>query len=592
MCGIAGKISAKPFPMDIVLEMGNRLKHRGPDDHGFFAEHQGGIIHSYGTDNQRPPRSLQVLAAIVHQRLAIVDLSPQGHQPMPNEDASLWLVCNGEIYNAPELRERLQGCGHIFSSRSDSEVILHGYEEWGEGVVLRLRGMFAFALWNTDNKTLFCARDPMGIKPLYYRHTGEGFSFASEIKAFLAEPDFSVEPEFKAINQYLQYSFPLDDITWFKGVRSLLPGHTLHLGRKGLQVRKYYEFSSHPTSNPSGHSPEALHATLKDAVNSHLMGDVDIGFHLSGGLDSSGLVALAASLLPRSFHTFSGRFQEGPQFDEKEYLDEVRRRFETTHHETIPTAHELKSLLPFIIWHLDEPVAGPGSFPQFYVSRLVSDRGVKVVCGGQGADELFGGYPWYLPEQSTDCHTKRQERISTLCDMFPGFKPDRSKDRFLEGALSQEEGLMTWDVRYYLPALLHVEDRTSMASSVESRVPYLDKEVVDIASSVPSHKKIENGVLKNLLRKALSEHLPEKVVNRRDKMGFPTPVGLWFKGPLRDWVEGILCSDRAARRGILETVKAREVLEEHLCLADRSIPLWQALNVELWFQIFVDGELP
>ena len=593
MCGIAGKVSERPFPLGTVLAMGEAISHRGPDDQGFVASGKDRLVSSRGPHDKGPYRRLHVFMAMAHRRLAIVDLSPRGCQPIPNEDASIWLACNGEIYNAPELRERLRGNGHVFLSGSDSEVVLHGYEEWGVEVVSRLRGMFAFALWDGHRQTLFCARDPMGIKPLYYRLTGDGLSFASEIKAFLAEPGFLVQPEYKAISQYLQYTFPVDDLTWFKGVRRLLPGHILIFDRDGIRLKRYHEFPVHEGSPGIRGTPESVLAALENAIESHLVADVAIGFHLSGGLDSSSLVALAASRMPPpSLHTFSGRFLEGREFDEKRYLDQVRRRFATTHHEVFPTARDLKASLPSIIWHLDEPVAGPGSLPQYFVSRLVREKGIKVVCCGQGADELFGGYPWYLPDQWTACEAKRRERLSVLQAMFPDLEIDDTKETFLARAPSRQEALMSWDVRYYLPALLHVEDRTSMAHSVESRVPFLDTAVVEIASGIPSREKVRDGVLKRVLRQAMAGRLPEAIIQRRDKMGFPTPIGPWFKGPANEWIRKVLCSGQAAKRGIMNTCKAAGILEEHACDLDRSLPLWQALNVELWFRIFVDGEQP
>lgn len=587
MCGIAGKIAEDPFGMDQVFSMVEKLQHRGPDDSGFYCSDMKGQQFSYG--NMCMPDELHsVRIALAHQRLSVVDLTENGHQPIPNEDFSMWLVANGEIYNAQELRADLERCGHNFRSRTDTEVVLHGYEEWGQDVVHRLNGMFAFAIYDGIRKNLFCARDPFGIKPFYYVQDESSFAFASEIKALLCLPEVLVCPDEEVVNHYLNYSFPVTDRTWFKGVRQLPPGTAMTVHENRVNICGYFQCQR--ASGGSVVNAADLHELLERAVVSHLQSDVDVGFHLSGGLDSSGIVALAGARLGRIPVTFSGRFREGKNYDERAFIEEVRKHCRTQHHEVCPSVEEFLQAYPAILYHLDEPVAGPGSFPQYCLNQRINAENIKVVCGGQGADELFGGYPWYLPSMASACEEQRNHRLHALDQLFDMFEYDETREKHLAGFECRAEGNMHWDVCYYLPALLQVEDRTSMAWSVESRIPYLEMHLAQVALSISAEEKIAGGITKTLLRDALNEVLPKKVVWRKDKMGFPTPIDVWLRGPLWDWASDILFSERTQERGMINGAVAKALLERHRSGENFVMPLWQAINIELWHRIFVDGD--
>lgn len=590
MCGIAGKVSEKPFPSGCVLEMGRLQSHRGPDGHGFYAEYGGGHQRCLTEEEAAPERECTV--ALSHQRLAIIDQSERGRQPMPNENGTLWLVFNGEIYNAVALRRSFEGAGHRFRSRSDSEIILHAYEEWGRECLDRFNGMFAFALWDAEARTLFCARDPLGIKPFYYRPHPHGLSFASEIKSFLADERFRPSMDPTALAAYLNYFFPVQPETWFSGVKRLLPGHALLFRNGSTTIWRYFEYRLASSEGAPVHLDE-LHNTLVQAVRSHLVSDVPVAFHLSGGLDSSSIAAVAQSNTPEPIPTFSGRFREGPEYDERTFIDSFRRRYPTSHREVVPDSQDFEGTLKSITWHLDEPTAGPGSFPQHCVSRLVRESGYKVVCGGQGGDELFGGYPWYLEERFEEAETQRRRRLGAVSEIFgEHFVPDRTRTEWLASFDERLNGLMSWDVHYYLPALLHVEDRVSMAWSVESRLPLLDRRLIGLASTMRPSDRVGDGTLKRSLREAMRPLLPPEIVDRKDKMGFPTPFGAWLRTSLGSWARGILLSDRTAERGFINTSKAGEFLQRHMSGEEWAMPLWQAVNTELWCRIFLDGDRP
>jgi asparagine synthase (glutamine-hydrolysing) len=359
------------------------MRHRGPDDEGFYLDGNIGLG---------------------HQRLSVIDLSPLGRQPMTNEDDRLWIVYNGEIYNYLELRQQLAGRGHHFRSHSDTEVILHLYEEEGPACVHRLNGMFAFAIWNRHERTLFAARDRFGIKPFYYSFLGDTFVFASEIKALFQIEAWRPELNPDGLADYLTFQFCLGDKTLFRNVHKLLPGHSLLLKPDGtLDVQKYWDLDfTIDTDHTEEYFEHQLLRLLEDAVRIQLRADVPVGAHLSGGLDSSTVTCLASSLLDSSIHTFSGGFREAPEYDETPYARIVARQIGTQHHEVFPTADDFIEVMPQLIYHMDEPAAGPGLFPQFFVSELAS-RYVKVVLGGQGGDEIFGGYTRYLIAYLEEC---------------------------------------------------------------------------------------------------------------------------------------------------------------------------------------------
>jgi asparagine synthase (glutamine-hydrolysing) len=631
MCGIAGIYDKDGAPVEqAALErMAGAIRHRGPDGDGFY----------YGEG-----------VGLAHLALRIIDLSDAARQPMSNEDGRLRLIFNGEIYNYRELRPDLEARGHRFRSQSDSENILHAYEEWGPGCLGRFNGMWAFALWDEGTRRLFLARDRLGIKPLYYWWDGQQLIFGSEIKALLAHPAVAVEPNGAAIAQYFQAMHLGGDHTWFQGIHRLLPGHYLTVDASGLHIRRYWDLPA--AEDPPGVRSEAdyiaeVRALLADAVRIHLRSDVPVGAHLSGGVDSSAVVALISRQLDGPVRTFSGAFGEGPAYDERPYIQAVVDRYRTDHHEVVPTWEDLPAVLPRLVWHLDEPVVGAGAFPQYFVCKITRAAGVIVVNGGQGGDELFGGYYGYIPAYLrslaqalrrrpapgraaalvadgarvlldptlrpvalTALRSGRRGRLQTgdgaalpaffgptlrildfASSILESADPttDNPKSK-IQNPKSPLGAALAYDLRHYLPGLLHVEDRTSMAWGLESRVPLLDYRLVELAMRIPAPLKLRGLETKRILRRAVADLLPPAVAARRDKKGFPTPIDRWFAGPLAGWLEGQLLGPEAQARGLFDPPYVRRALAEHRAGADRSRDLWMLLNTHQWWRLFVEKQ--
>ncbi len=624
ICGIVARESNAPVDQRAIDRMTRVLRHRGPD--------------AEATVINGP-------AALGHTRLAIIDLSDAGRQPMTNEDGRYSIVFNGEIYNYLELRERLSA-RHTFRSRTDTEVILHLFEEEGADCVRSLNGMFAFAIWDARERTLFGARDRLGIKPFYYALDRERLMFASEIKSIVAAP-FPVEMEPSSVADYLTFQFCLGDKTLFRGVKKLLPGHTLHFKPGGEPlVRRYWEPDySIDAQHAAPHFQEQLTTLLEDSVRLQLRADVPLGAHLSGGLDSTAVTCLARSLGADPFHTFSGAFDDGDAFDESRYARLVAERMGTMHHEVRPTAAQFVELMPKLAYAMDEPAAGPGLFPQYLVSAAARDH-VKVVLGGQGADEVFGGYTRYLVmyleaslkggihgTQEDDRYVVTFESILPNLRQLEGYEPmlkqfwanglfEDADRRYFQliartgashasiapdfwaamhkdyqpfeafaaefnrpGCPSLINKMTRFDLNTLLPALLQVEDRTSMAVSLESRVPLLDHRIVELAASMPPKVKFQGGRSKHIFREAVKTFVPAEVAARTDKMGFPVPLNRWYRsGPVRDFVSDVLQSASAAHRfvrpGLVDAMRQSDGE------FDRGV--WGLLNLELWMQTFAD----
>lgn len=605
------------------------MSHRGPDGQGEF-------------------RSPSAPVWLGHKRLAIID-QDGGNQPMTNEDGSLQVVFNGCIYNHLELRTLLKAKGHVFANRSDTEVLLHAYEEFGPDMLERLNGMFAFAIWDERRGELFCARDRLGIKPFYYaRHAG-GFAFASEIKAILAADWIAAECHADALSEYLTFQAPLGDQTLFRGIKRLPPGHTMTVGADGKlrkPPRAYWTLSFAPdTTHDEPYFTRRLLELLQDAVDLNLRADIPVGAHLSGGMDSSLICTLASQSAAKDWtlHTFTGAFDESPDYDESGYARLLAESVGAAYHETRPGPDDFIRHMRRIIHIMDEPTAGPGIFPQYMVSKLASEH-VSVLLGGVGGDEIFVGYARYLAGYLEEClkgaiyKTADTERhaatLSTIIPSLPLLQkytpllrhlwgeglfdaPDkrylRLMDRsagtrsvFSPDAFSSEEDLhqrfaelflgsdasslvnsmLHFDLKVHLPALLHVEDRTSMAWSLESRVPLLDHRVCEFMASVPPVIKFRNGRTKYLLRQAVGHMLPPEILNREDKMGFPVPLQHWFGGDVGTYVREILLGQKARQRGLVDPKRMERLLTEEKPF-DRTI--WGALCLELWFQEFIDS---
>jgi len=625
MCGFVGILTRPERPVDaeILGAMAHTIRHRGPDGEGQQIDDRVGLH---------------------HKRLAIIDLAT-GQQPMTS--GPFTIVFNGEIYNYVELREELRRRGHEFRTQSDTEVILRLYAEHGEACVKLLNGMFAFLLYDRARGVVLAARDHFGVKPLYYADIGGQLCYASEIKALLRHPEALRAPNTPALHDYLTFQFVLGDATLFQGVRKLLPGHyqVVNLATLAVRTENYWEptFKLDPYHTEE-YFVEEVRRLLNDAVRLQMRSDVPVGCYLSGGTDSSLVTLLAAPHVSGRLHTFSGAFVEGPEFNELDYAREVARTCGAEAHEIFPTEQEFVDLLPALVYHMDEPVAGPGLFPQYIVSRMAREQ-VKVCLGGQGGDEIFGGYTRYLVayfEQALKGAifetNEEQEHIVSLRSIVPNlaalkqyvpmlkqfwadelFQPmDRRYFRLIDrsgGALeflsddfragyhpealfarfqgvfnhpdtaSYYNKMTHFDMVTTLPALLQVEDRVSMAVSLESRVPLLDYRLADLVASMPPAMKFRGGEMKYILKRAMGDTLPPRILQRKDKMGFPVPLHLWAKGGARDFLCDVLLSRRSRERGILDPAQVRRLLDREEAYGRQA---WGLLNLELWHRQFMD----
>ncbi len=628
VCGIAGQVGGDSIEHlnSILPRMLASMAHRGPDGSGVWVDAAG-------------------TCGLAHQRLAIIDPGG-GHQPLTNEDQTLWITFNGCIYNYKEIREQLHSKGHRFRTQSDTEVIVHAYEEWGPACVSRFNGMWAFAIWDDRQKSLFCSRDRVGIKPFYYTWNHSVFTFGSEIKALLAAGVWTDRPDPEGLRQYLTFQFCLGERTLFSGIYKLLPGHNLLLqqGREP-QINCYWDldFDIDEERSEEDFSEELLQL-LQDSVRLRLRSDVPLGAHLSGGLDSSTIACLTRTLLGNeSLSTFTGAFREGSGFDETPYAKMACKHIEANYHETYLGPEDFAGSIEKIIWHMDEPAAGPGVFPQFGVSKLASEH-VKVVLGGQGGDELFIGYARYLVAYLEECikgaiqntaHRTRYvatletivpnlpslehytpmlksfwreglfddpaQRYFRLMDRFGDTQAVLNKDFVVDRERTFEEfrsifdhrhaaskinRILYFDMKTHLQALLQVEDRASMAWGLESRVPLLDHRLIELLSSIPPVIKFKNGQLKSLFRRAVKDLVPSNILNRSDKMGFPVPLSQWFRNDLHDFTCDLLLSRKSKERNLFNPRALEAAIRSD---QPYSRTIWGALCLELWHRQFIDS---
>jgi len=627
MCGIAGivNLSSEAVP-DLERRLGlmNRLQgHRGPDGERTWQHPRGRI-------------------GLAHRRLSIIDLSPSASQPMTDRSGN-WVVCNGEIYNYLELRAELGE--EQFATRSDTEVILRGYRRWGLDCVNRFRGMFAFALWDEATQTFVCGRDRFGIKPLYYTVAGDALYVASEAKALLPFVE-RIETDMEGFKDYLTFQFCLGGKTLFKGIRELLPAHTLRVTDGTVRMERYWDvYYTLDFDHTPRYFEERLRALVGESVRLHLRSDVPLGAYVSGGLDSSVVAALAQREADGPLVGFTGKFSMSPEYDESRYARALAESCKIPLFEIDITADDFVETLPKVIYHLDYPAAGPGSFPQYMVARLAG-RHRKVVLGGQGGDEVFGGYPRYLIAYFEQCikaaidgtmHSGNfivtYESIIPNLTALRSYKPllqefwreglfedmDRRYFRLINRAPSLGDeirwqllgeyspyetfrkvfngdnvgkqsyfDLMThFDFKTLLPALLHIEDRMSMAHSVESRVPLLDHPLVEFAATMPSDIKFKDGTMKHVFKGVFRSILPDVVAERKDKMGFPTPFTEWIQGDAHAFVRDTLSSRRALSRDLIDN---RKVLQKVSTEPKFGRNIWGLLCLELWQQRFHDRE--
>lgn len=626
MCGIAGifNVDGRPVSVSVLRRMTDAVQHRGPDGEGFWT----GSFVGFG-----------------HRRLSIIDLSPLGHQPMQTSDGAVVITYNGEIYNFQELRLELESLGYGFRSRTDTEVLLYAYHAWGEDCVDRLNGMFAFAVWDARRNRLFVARDRYGIKPLYYYFRNGVFLFGSEVKSLLQHPDVSVRVNVPALNEYFSFQNVFSDLTLFDGVRLLPPASTLSLTLSdpgSLKVRRYwdYEFREDPSLDER-ECAEELQRLFEQAVNRQLVSDVEVGAYLSGGMDSGAVTSVAASNFP-NLKTFTAGFDLSSAsglelgFDERSRAEFLSARYRTEHYEVVLKAGDMERVMPSLIWHLEDPRVGQ-SYPNFYVSRLAS-KFVKVVLSGAGGDELFAGYPWRYyravvndtDEQYLDKYYRYWQRLipDSLKPRF--FQPSiygqvqahPTRDVFasvmnghLGGGGTPEEYVnrsLYFEIRTFLHGLLVVEDKLSMAHSLETRVPFLDNDLVDFALRIPVRHKLrdlhevvrlnenepgpktqvyfeQTNDGKLVLRKALRSHVPE-AYTQAVKQGFSAPDASWFKGESIDYIRGLFDDRRARIYDYIQPETLGGLLGDHFDgRQNRRLLIWSALCFEWWCRTFLEG---
>ena len=624
MCGICGYFSFTdaPFPQDLIGRMCKTLAHRGPDGQ---KEHRDGPI------------------ALGQRRLAVIDLRPLATAPLSNEDGTVWVVFNGEIYNYRRLRDELSRGGHQFATETDTEVIVHLYEDLGAGFVNKLHGMFAIALWDSRRRILFAARDRLGKKPFYYVKTPNGFAFASEIKAILEAPGISREPNWPSIDQYLANHYILSPNTAFKGIWSLQPGHTLKCDESGhLSVAPYWE----PPVSPASQLPEEelqweLQRRLREAVRARLVSDVPVGAFLSGGIDSATVVALMSRESSRPIKTFTIGFED-LSHDERPWARLVAERCGTDHYEEV-LKPDVIDIVEELSWHYDEPFADSSAIPTFCVSKAAR-REVTVALTGDGGDELFGGYSRYGEQISFDYLQRIAKPVRRICasaaPVFRGssrhqlqkfgrglfllnadlpqryelqmscFKPEERDRAYTDhrravlsaaarlegiGALAWHKSIcsLAWmmrnDQRWYLSdCLMTKTDRAAMAHSLEVRCPLMDHDLVAFAASLPARLKRRGSKGKLILRQAAQEFLPPELFDR-PKKGFAVPLARWLRNDLRGFLSGTLLHPRATQRDIIKPEYTRQMIDQHLTgERDWSNRLWALLMLELWFQRFID----
>ncbi len=630
MCGIAGVLHRSgqgPVSREAVTRMIQAIAHRGPDGSGVWVNGPVGLG---------------------HRRLAIIDISG-GNQPMGDSCERTWIVFNGEIYNFLELRSELEALGYRFRTRSDTEVILYLYQEMGIRCVERLRGMFAFAIWDQDHRRLFLARDRLGKKPLYYADLGHTFLFASEAKSILTHPDVPRQVNLNALDDYLTYQYVPPPLTMFKGISKLPPGCVLTVESDEVETTRYWDLAYSPKRQWA--DAEVVHhmrTLLTEAVKIRLMSEVPLGAFLSGGVDSSIVVALMAQQSSQPVRTFSIGFAD-QAYNELPYARMVARKYGTVHEEFLCTA-DLLGILPKLVWHFDEPFADSSAIPTYYLAQMTR-RHVTVALNGDGGDEGFAGYERYLGDRYVRLYnriplTVRRHLLGRMLDLFPAdihrirflrrlkwlndaslqprgrqyshsmviFRAE-DRERLLTSAVRMELGsrdavqyildyygdpriltddvdrMLYCDTMTYLPGdLLAKVDRMTMVHGLEGRSPLLDHVLLEFAASLPGSQKIRGSQLKYLLKKLGEELVPHEVLYR-PKKGFGVPISSWFRNELSGWVRELLARPAVVQDGLLQVEAVQRFVNEHLsCAADHGHRLWALINLEVWYRMFIRQE--
>jgi len=635
MCGIAGIVAPDALHPDDghrVVRMRDVLAHRGPDAEGIYVDGS---------------------AALGHRRLSIVDLAT-GKQPLANETQTIWVTYNGEVYNHAALRQELEREGHVYRTRSDTETIVHAYEQWGDDCVERLRGMFAFAIWDAPRRRLLLARDRLGVKPLYWTRQGERLIFGSEIKSILESGLVAAETNEAGLPELLGTRSLAGTETLFRGIFKLLPGHVLTFEDGEVACRQYWDVPAerdpHAPERDRSEDVRRFRELLEESIRLRLMSDVPLGVFLSGGIDSSAIAVLMARMIGRPLQTFSVAFK-ARAFNELEYARLVAGTIGADAHEIVIDDRDFFGALPRLVWHEDEPIAHPSSVPLFFVSKLARDH-VKVVLTGEGSDELLAGYGRYprallnwragsvyaraVPKALRARLAASIERVPgkvgryarrsflgvdhlpdlTFFDTFAGINVSRQRtllsprlaaiaDHDQPYAASMAyfnaagehsdilDRVLYADMKTYLVELLMKQDQMSMAASIESRVPFLDHHLVEFAAGLPADRKLSGFSTKRILRDAVRDVLPRQILER-SKMGFPVPFASWIRHGWGDVIRDVLLDRRARERGITDVRAVERLLSSSTGPAagggQEADAVWSLFNLELWYRTFIDGE--
>lgn len=634
MCGICGVVGRADE--QLIKNMLARIAHRGPDDEGIY------IANTSTADR----------VALGHRRLSIIDLSPAGHEPMADASGQIWLTYNGEIYNFLELRRELEQRGHRFRSDTDAEVVIYAYREWGRDFLSRLNGMFAFALWDARDESLIIARDRLGIKPVYYAETPVGLAFASEIKAILAIPGVERKVDLESLNQFLTFLWVPDPKTIFRGVHKLPPAHYLLYKNGRAEVVEYWDVKfEEDTSLSEAQWVEAVREQIARSVEMQMIADVPLGAFLSGGIDSSTIVALMTGIADHKVTTYTFGFKSDDLRydileDDVKYAREVGKLFETDYREEFLEPRVI-DLLPKLVYHLDEPVADPAVMTSYLICRAAREK-LTVLLSGMGGDEVFAGYPRHLAVKLAEYYNVIPSFISRpLVAAMPGARPGRftalfrntkklarsaalpARERYLgfgtyfthdekqnlySSDLAQTTAkfdpyeqhqkyfdraanedfinqMLYIDLKTFLPCLnLTYTDKTSMASSLEVRVPLLDHKLIEMAARVPARLKLKGLTRKYILKRAAEKWLPREIVYRK-KAGFSAPVRAWLVRDLREWVEDLLSQSNIKQRGYFDYKTVRRLIDDNLSgREDNSLKIFQLLTLELWHRQFIDSD--
>lgn len=629
MCGICGKFKFDPnatIAPDLLKKMADTIIHRGPDDDGYYVKGQIGLG---------------------FRRLSIIDLYG-GHQPLANEDDSIWIVFNGEIYNYQDLRTELIGKGHIFKTESDTEVIVHLFEEYGSDCVQKLQGMFAFAIWDSNQKSLFMARDRVGIKPLYYYMDREFLSFASEMKAILIDPAVTSEVDPSILDRFLTYYYVPGSPTLLRNFFKLPPGHWLRVRNGDVQIKSYWDLDFQPQDDgaPSSVLQEQLVELLDRTVQLHMISDVPVGFLLSGGVDSTAMLSLASKKTDKRISSYTIGFSHPDVVDERPFARLAADRCGSEHHEISITAKDFSSFLPEYVRYMEEPVCEPASVALYYVSKLAR-RDVKVLISGEGGDEAFAGYDNYRnlfwleaikrglgPARNTAAHSAaflgRVLNSRVLVKYAPLVTADLGQyyhsrtsspfnyfnqipsalysadfacqvDKNHSTSVTREllstkkhygplEQMQYVDIRTWLPDdLLIKADRMTMANSIELRVPFLDHKVLEFASRLLRNEKVRGWGMKYILKQAMRDYVPREILDRR-KVGFPNPSANWLRHELRDQVCDILLDSKSISRGYFRKKAVQELIESNCANGRYTGEIFSLIVLELWHRQFIDSQ--